>query len=50
MCITLHINYACARMLSCISRVQFFVTPQNEAHQAALSMGFSRQEYCSGLP
>ena len=27
-----------------------FVTPQTVAHQAPLSMGFSRQEYWSGLP
>ena len=27
-----------------------FVTPQTVAHQAALSVGFSRQEYWSGLP
>ena len=26
------------------------MTPQTVAHQAALSMGFSRQEYWSGLP
>ena len=26
------------------------VTPWPVAHQAPLSMGFSRQEYCSGLP
>ena len=25
-------------------------TPQTVAHQASLSMGFSRQEYWSGLP
>ena len=25
-------------------------TPWTVAHQAPLSMGFSRQEYCSGLP
>ena len=30
--------------------VQLFATPQTVAHQASLSMGFSRQEYCSGLP
>ena len=30
--------------------VQLFVTPCTIAHQAPLSMGFSRQEYCSGLP
>ena len=27
-----------------------FVTPWTVAHQASLSMGFSRQEYWSGLP
>ena len=27
-----------------------FVTPWTVAHQAALSMGFPRQEYRSGLP
>ena len=34
-------------MLSC---VQLFVTPWTVACQAPLSMGFSRQEYWSGLP
>ena len=28
----------------------FFATPRTVAHQAPLSMGFSRQEYRSGLP
>ena len=37
-------------MLSRFSRVQLFVTPWTVACQAPLSMGFSRQEYCSGLP
>ena len=32
------------------SRVRFFVTPWTVARQAPLSMGFSRQEYWSGLP
>ena len=32
------------------SRVQLFTTPWTVAHQAPLSMGFSRQEYWSGLP
>ena len=36
-------------MLSCFSCVRFFVTPWTVAHQAPLSMGFSRQEYWSGL-
>ena len=32
------------------SRVQLLVTLWTVAHQAPLSMGFSRQEYWSGLP
>ena len=35
---------------SIISRVRYFVTPWTVAHQAPLSMGFSRQEYWSRLP
>ena len=31
-----------------LSRVQLFATPWTVAHQAPLSMGFSRQEYWSG--
>ena len=37
-------------MLSLFSRVWLFVTPWTIAHQAPLSMGFSRQEYWSGFP
>ena len=37
----------CAQSLSC---VRLFVTPWTVAHQAPLSMGFSRQENWSGLP
>ena len=33
-----------------VSRVRLFATPLTRAHQAPLSMGFSRQEYQSGLP
>ena len=33
-----------------LSRVQLFVTPWTEAHKAPPPMGFSRQEYWSGLP
>ena len=36
-------------MLSHLSCVQLFVTPWTVAHQASLSMGFSRQEYWRGL-
>ena len=37
-------------VLSHFSRVQLFETLWTVAHQAPLSMGFSRQEYWSGLP
>ena len=33
-----------------LNHVRLFVTPWTIAHQAPLSMGFSRQEYWSGLP
>ena len=33
-----------------LSRVQLFATPWTIAYQAPPSMGFSRQEYWSGLP
>ena len=39
-----------AWLLSCFSCVQHFGTLWTVAHQAPLSMGFSRQEYWSGLP
>ena len=32
-----------------LSRVRLFATPWTVAYQAPLSMGFSRQEYWSGL-
>ena len=37
-------------MLNCFSHVWFFAAPWTVAHQAPLSMEFSRQEYWSGLP
>ena len=37
-------------LLCRFSRVRLCATPQMAAHQAALSLGFSRQEYWSGLP
>ena len=37
-------------MLNCFSCVWIFVVTWTVAHQAPLSMGFSRQEYWSGLP
>ena len=37
-------------LLSRLSRVRLCATPEMAAHQAALSLGFSRQEHWSGLP
>ena len=37
-------------VLGCFSRFRLFATPWTVVHQAALSLGFSRQEYWSGLP
>ena len=42
-------TYCCA-MLSCFSHVWLFMMLWTVAHQAPLSMEFSRQEYWSGLP
>ena len=36
-------------MLSCLSHVRLFATLRTEACQAAVFIGFSRQEYWSGL-
>ena len=33
-----------------LSHIWLFATPWTVAHQAPPSMGFSRQEYCSGFP
>ena len=37
-------------LLSRFSHVRLCATPQTAAHQAPPSLGFSRQEYWSGLP
>ena len=37
-------------VLSCSSHIQLFLTLWTVAHQALLSMRFSRQEYWNGLP
>src|SRR5574338_477703 len=37
-------------LLSCFSHVRLCVTPETAAHQAPLSLGFSRQEHWSGVP
>ena len=47
-------NLPCSTMLllllSCFSHVRLCVTPWTAAYQAPPSMGFSRQEYWSGVP
>ena len=40
----------CCSVLSRFSRIWLFAIPWIVAHQPPLSMGFSRQEYWSGLP
>ena len=43
-------NGVCVLKEYSLSRVRLFATPWTAAHQAPLSMGFSRQEYWRGLP
>ena len=43
-------SFMCYAVLSCFSCVQLFATLWTVACQAPLYMGFSRQEYWSGLP
>ena len=43
-----HVTHRCGH--NGFSRVWLFEIPRTVAHQAPLSMGFSRQEYRSGLP
>ena len=45
-----HFEYFQKAKVKLLSRVLLFVTPWTVAYQALPSMGFSRQEYCSGLP
>ena len=45
-----NVKHVCACVLSCFSRIRFCATLWTIAHQAPLSMGFSRPEYWSGLP
>ena len=44
------LNKQCQLVLCCFSCLRLFATPWTVACQAPLSMGFSRQEYWSGLP
>ena len=43
-------QFSCLLLLSHLSHVRLCVTPKTAAHQAPLSLGFSRQEHWSGLP
>ena len=48
-----HFLLQCVKMkvkVKSLSRVRLFSTPWTTAYQAPLSMGFSRQEYWSGVP
>ena len=45
-----YVSYARVCVLSHFGHVQLCATQWTAAHQAPLSMGFSRQEYWSGLP
>ena len=54
-----NIGVGCHFLLQCtkvkvkvksLSRLRLFATPWTAAYQAPLSMGFSRQEYWSGVP
>ena len=45
------VSQSCVKVkVKLLSRVQLFATPWTETYQAPQSMGFSRQEYWSGLP
>ena len=46
---TIH-SFLLLLLLSCFSRVRLCATPWTAAHQGLPSMGFSRQEYWSGVP
>ena len=44
------IAFSNAGKVKSLSRVQLLATPWTATHQAPPSMGFSRQEYWSGMP
>ena len=47
---TMHVIYEVKVKVKSLSHVQLFVTPWTAAYQAPPPMGFSRQEYWSGVP
>ena len=46
----LEVHYMVVVVVKSLSRVRLFVTPWTVAYQAPPAVGFSRQEYWSGLP
>ena len=50
LCVLIFKKECAARTLSHFSHVRLFATLWTVAHQAPLFVGFSRQEYWSGLP
>ena len=46
----LNVSHGIVVVIQSLSHVQLFVIPWTVAHQAPLSMGFSRQGYWSGQP
>ena len=48
--VKMQISYGKERKVKSFSHVPLCATPWTVAHQAPPSMGFSRQEYWSGLP
>ena len=46
----IELRYSEVSEVKSLSRVWLFATPWTAAHQAPPSMGFSRQEYWSGVP
>ena len=47
---SVEIGHMVKRRVKSLSRVRLLVTPWTIAYQASQTMGFSRQEYWSGLP
>ena len=48
--VSFSLSFLYVGVLNCFSGVHLFATPETVACQAPVSMGFSRQEYWSGLP
>ena len=44
------LQYSCLEEMKWLSGVRLFLNQWTVAYKAPLSLGFSKQEYCSGLP